>query len=199
VNLIDESGLECGGADRPYCQALKITEPYRRANAQQMLGLRLDVPGSSGLLHEGDVLTLDISFPTYDSYLHVSYLDRSGRVGHVIPGNQQLWPAGAAHYVQETLYEIAEPYGIEAILAIATEQPLFPSARPRFEQTSTYLNALRQALTNLNADHPDTRIAANLLLVRTAPRVAATSDPVRGYAALARDSDMANDRAHTEG
>ena len=111
VNVVDESGLACDGGDQLYCEALEITAPYRQANTQQVLGLRLDVAASDGLLHEGDVLTLDISFPTYDFYLHVAYMDRGGRVDHLIPGTDQLWPAHAAHYVEETLYVIGEPFG----------------------------------------------------------------------------------------
>ena len=76
----------------------------------------------------------------------------------------------AAHYVEETLYVIGEPLGTQAILAIASEQPLFPNPRPNFERTSSYLSALRQALARLKADNPEMRIAANLILVRTAPR-----------------------------
>ena len=93
MNVVDESGLACDGGDQLYCEALEITAPYRQANTQQVLGLRLDVAASDGLLHEGDVLTLDISFPTYDFYLHVAYMDRGGRVDHLIPGTDQLWPA----------------------------------------------------------------------------------------------------------
>lgn len=175
VDVVDESGLACDGADELYCEALEITAPYRRANTQQALGLRLDIADTDGLLYEGDTLTLDISFPTYDSYLHVAYLDRTGRTDHLIPGNAQLWPAHAAHYVEETLYVVGEPFGIQALLAIASEQPLFSRPRPNFERTTTYLGALRQALTELKADHPESRIAANLILVRTAPRPGTTS------------------------
>ena len=33
------------------------------------------------MLREGDPLDLDITFPAYDSYLHVAYIQRSGLVG----------------------------------------------------------------------------------------------------------------------
>lgn len=198
VNVVDENGLACDGADQLYCEALEITAPYRQANMQQVLGLRLDVAATNGLLHGGDILTLDISFPTYDSYLHVAYLDRSGRVDPVIPGNKQLWPAHAANYVEETPHEIGEPYGIEAILAIATERPLFSTPRPKLERGTAYLSALRQALANLKADNPETRIAANLILVRTEPRAPATSASARGSAVSDRHTHMV-DRTYEEG
>ena len=172
---VDESGLACDGADQAYCELLEIVAPYREANTRQAFGLRLDVKTVDGLLYDGDLLVLDISFPTYNSYLHVAYLDRAGRVDPVIAGNQQIWPAQAANFVEETPHEIGEPFGVEAIVAIASEQPLFPRSRPRFERTSTYLSALREALADLQAEHPGTRIAATVILVRTAPRGDTTS------------------------
>ncbi|HEX5078879.1 MAG TPA: hypothetical protein VFV80_06970, partial [Geminicoccaceae bacterium] len=175
VASVDENGLACDGADQPYCEALQITAPYREANTLQAFGLRLDVRTTDGVLYGGDIVVLDISFPTYDSYLHVAYLDRAGRVDTLIPGNQQIWPAQAANFVEETAHAIGEPFGVEAIVAIASEQPLFRRARPRSERASTYLSALRQALADLQAEHPGMRIAANVILLRTAPRDDATS------------------------
>jgi hypothetical protein len=103
-------------------------------------------------------------------------------------GNTQLWPARAAHYVQETSYEIAEPFGTEMILAVATAQPLFPTARPRFEPVRSYLDALRRSLAELQAENPGTLIAVDAVFVHTEPRPPATSAAWQGGSDLPTDS-----------
>jgi hypothetical protein len=166
--------LECAGADAAYCEARDLIARFEEANRQQELGLALEAVGGAMLL-EGDPLNLDISFPSYDSFLHVAYIQRSGEVGHILPGHGQLWPARAANYVERTGYEVAPPYGVEMILALATEEPLFSPPRPQFEPAEAFLEALRQRLAELTASDPDTRIAVSHLLVTTAPRGATTA------------------------
>jgi len=159
--------LECAGADAAYCEAQELIAPFEAADRQQ--GLALTTVGGA-LLLDGDPLELDISFPAYASYLHVAYIQRSGLVGHILPGHGQVWPARAAHYVERTGYDIAPPYGVEMILALATEEPLFTPPRPQFEEAETFLPALRQRLAELAASAPGTSIAASHVLVTTAPR-----------------------------
>jgi hypothetical protein len=166
--------LECAGADAAYCEARELIARFEEANQQQDLGLALKAVGGDMLL-EGDPLNLDISFPVYDSFLHVAYIQRSGLVGHILPGHGQVWPARATNYVERTGYDIGPPYGVEMILALATEQPLFSPPRPQFEPAEAFLAALRQRLAELTANEPQTGIAASHLLVTTAPRSATTS------------------------
>lgn len=165
------AGLDCAGDDRAYCQALEIIGPYQKANQQQGLGLAIRTAGGEGTtLTEGDVLTFDLNFPIFESYLHVAYLQRSGVVGQVIPGADRIWPANVQHYIEPTDYQIAPPYGVEMILALTTSQPLFPTARPRFESVEDYLAALRQRLAQLAAADPGGHIAADHWLIETRPR-----------------------------
>jgi hypothetical protein len=166
--------LNCATADAAYCEARDLIARFEEANRQQELGLALTTVGGAMLL-EGDPLNLDISFPNYDSFLHVAYIQRSGEVGHILPGHGQLWPARAANYVERTGYDIAPPYGTEMILALATEEPLFSPPRPQFEDAEAFLDALRQRLAELTARDPGMRIAASHLLVTTAPRSATTT------------------------
>ena len=151
------------------CAALEIIAPFADANRQQGLGLALSTVGGATLF-EGDPLTLNVTFPTYNSFLHVAYIQLSGVVGHILPGAGQIWPANAKHYIERTDYEIAPPYGTEVILALATEQPLFATPRPEFEATEVFLAALRERLADLTATDPGTRIAADRVLVTTGPR-----------------------------
>ena len=166
-----DAALDCAGADRAYCEAREIIAPYQQANSQQGPGLQLKtLAGAGAALTEGDVLSFDVSFPNFNSYLHVAYFQRSGVVGNVLAGNAPVWPANVQHQVERTDYEIAPPYGVEMILAIATQQPLFPTPRPQFEPAANYLAALRQRLAELAATDPGTRIAADHLLIATRPR-----------------------------
>jgi hypothetical protein len=90
-------------------------------------------------------------------------------VGHILPDAPQARPAGGAHPIRDTGYEIAEPFGLEMIVAIATEEPLFEEVRPRFEPAEDYLPDLRARLEELRASDPEQKIAANLVLVTTVP------------------------------
>jgi len=161
--------LDCAAADAAYCEARDLIARFEEANREQELGLDLSPVGGAMLL-EGAPLDLDISFPSYDSFLHVAYIQRSGLVGHILPGHGQVWPARAANYVERTGYDIAPPYGVEMILALATEEPLFAPPRPQFEPAEAFLEALRQRLAELTANDAQPRIAASHVLVTTAPR-----------------------------
>jgi eukaryotic-like serine/threonine-protein kinase len=148
---------------------LEIMAPYWEANREQQLGLTIDAAGGSTRLEEGSELTLDLGLPDFDSYVEVSYFQRDGTVGHILPDTSEAWPAGGTHPIRDTGYEIAEPFGLEMIVAIATEEPLFAQPRPRFEPTEDYLPDLRARLEELRASDASQRIAANLVLVTTVP------------------------------
>jgi hypothetical protein len=161
--------LDCEDRDRAYCTMLEITAPYREANRERQLGLRISPAGGSSRLEEGSELALDLGLPNYESYVEVSYLQRDGTVGHILPATSEPWPAGGAHPIRNTGYEIAEPFGLEMIVAIATEEPLFAEVRPRFEPAEDYLVDLRARLEQLRASDPEQRIAASQVLVTTVP------------------------------
>jgi hypothetical protein len=163
------ASLECEGRDRAYCTMLEIMAPYWEANREQQLGLTIDTAGGSTRLVENTELTLDLGLPDFDSYVEVSYFQRDGTVGHILPDAPQARPAGGAHPIRDTGYEIAEPFGLEMIVAIATEEPLFEEVRPRFEPAEDYLPDLRARLEELRASDPEQKIAANLVLVTTVP------------------------------
>lgn len=169
-----EVALDCAGADAVFCEARALIAPFEAANREQGLGLALGTVGGATLV-ESDQLALDISFPNFDSFLHVAYIQRSGVVGNILPGGGQVWPANAAHYVERTRYNIAPPYGVEMILALATREPLFATPRPEFEEAGDFLAALRQRLAELTADDPAARIGASHVLVTTRPREALAS------------------------
>jgi hypothetical protein len=167
--------LECEGRDRAYCEMLEITAPYEEANRSQGFGLSIVPAGDRTRLEEGTELALDLRLPSFDSYVEVSYLQRDGTVGHILPASSERWPAGDTYPIRDTGYEIAEPFGLEMIVAIATEEPLFPPSRPRFEPIETYLADLRQRLLELRAAYPDGRIATGHVFVTTGPAASGSS------------------------
>lgn len=162
-----EDGLDCQGADSAYCRLLEITAPYREANRQQQLGLAIEPAGGSTTLEEGSALALSLGLPTYDAHVGVSYLQRDGTVGHILASSSRSFSAGGEHAIDDTGYQIAEPFGREVVVAIATESPLFAEPRPPFEPIESYLAALRERLAELQAS--DQRIAAAHVLVTTVP------------------------------
>jgi hypothetical protein len=161
--------LDCAAADAPFCEARELIAEFEEANRRQDLGLALTTVGGATLF-DGDPLALDVSFPNYASFLHVAYIQRSGVVGHILPGGGRLWPANAQNYVERTGYDIAPPYGVELILALATEKPLFVDPRPEFEAAEVFLAALRRRLAEVTTTEPGTRIAASHVLVTTETR-----------------------------
>jgi hypothetical protein len=46
----------------------------------------------------------------------------------------------------ETLYEVAAPYGSNLVVATTSAEPLFKAPRPQLEQAGDYLGALRAAM-----------------------------------------------------
>jgi len=167
---IDGQELDCAGVDRFYCDALEITASYREINQRRELGLDIETLDGGTTLVEGSLFGLAIDLPTFDSFLTVSYLQRDGTVGHVLDGTGQPWPANAQELLQDTGYEIAEPYGLEMVVAVASEVPLFPEPRPRFESAPAFLAALLERLNAIRIEHPDAQIAATHLFVTTRPR-----------------------------
>lgn len=159
--------LECAGVDEAYCRLVEMLEPYREANEEQQYGLAIAPVDGQTVLEEGTELALDLGLPGFEAYIDVAYVQRDGSVGHILPGASRPWPAYGRRYVQDTGYEIAEPFGLEMIVAIATEVPVFPEDRPRFESAETYLADLGRRLEELRAAEPNRRIVASHVFVRT--------------------------------
>jgi hypothetical protein len=157
--------LDCATVDKTFCAVLEITDPYRRANLEQGLGLEAKrLEAGNPLVERGD-LGLDISLPNYDAYLAVSYFLRDGTVHHVLPGRNWRWPANAREFVGDSGLGTDQSGNVEMVVAVASEVPLFASPRPPAEAAESYLADLRRRLAEMSGGDESAQIAASLLVI----------------------------------
>jgi hypothetical protein len=160
----------CGVGNKTFCAVLEITDPYRRANVEQGLGLEAKRIEAGNPLVDGSALGLDISLPSYDAYLALSYFLRDGTVHHVVPGRNWAWPANAREFIGVPVFGKDGSANVEMVVAVASDVPLFGSPRPPAEAAETYLADLRRRLAEMSdADEP-AQIAATLLVITPTPQ-----------------------------
>jgi hypothetical protein len=159
---------DCTIADKTFCAVLEVTDPYRRANEEQGLGLEVKRIEAGNPLVEGSDLGLDISLPDYDAYLAVSYFLRDGTVYHVLSGRYWRWPANAREFVGDPGLGTDQSGNVEMVVAVASDLPLFASPRPPAEAAESYLADLRRRLAEMSGD--SAQIAASLLVITPAPQ-----------------------------
>ena len=160
----------CGVGNKTFCAVLEITDPYRRANEEQGLGLEAKRIEAGNPLVDGSALGLDISLPSYDAYLALSYFLRDGTVHHVVPGRNWAWPANAREFIGVPVFGKDGSANVEMVVAVASDVPLFGSPRPPAEAAETYLADLRRRLAEMShADEP-AQIAATLLVITPTPQ-----------------------------
>jgi hypothetical protein len=152
--------LDCTIADKRFCAVLEVTDPYRRANEEQGLGLEVRRIEAGNPLVEGSDLGLDISLPGYEAYLALSYFLRDGSVHHVLPGRNWPWPAHAREFIG-----VPAIGDVEMVVAVASDVPLFATPRPPAEAAKTYLAELRGRLAELSGANGVAQIAASLLVI----------------------------------
>lgn len=162
------------GFEGPYCDALDLLRPFADPFGEAPSGLSLALAGDRLRLVLGDLLTVRIGMPRFPAYLRVSYFTHDGEVVHLHPSTAdgaRSFAAGSRVSLGDPAeggqrWEIGPPYGTEMIVAVASERPLFETAREDFETSAAYLAALRERL----ADGRAGRIAARVLMVEVAER-----------------------------
>lgn len=170
ASLVDETTrtllatLDCQGNDWHYCEIVKLTAPYRKLNIEKTFGLTVNTAESFASQDIGSDLKLDINLPNFPSYLHVIYVEQRGMIDHIV-SSSALWPADLSHRFQDTGHLISGPSGLAMIVAIVSEQPLFPPGQLDKEEAKGYLNRLEQRLAEIDASGDESRIAASHLLI----------------------------------
>jgi hypothetical protein len=160
--------LECPIPDKIFCEVLDVTGPYRRANQEQNLGLAVDVIEGGNPLLSGSDLGFDVSLPGYDAYLTVSFFLKDGTVHHVLSGSDRRWPADAREFVGDAGLSAEDRRSVELVVALASDVPVFPSARPSSEAAELYLSDLRERLFEISNGGAPAQIAASLIVVTPA-------------------------------
>jgi hypothetical protein len=160
--------LECPIDDKVFCELLAVTDPYRRANQERDLGLAVDpIEGSNALLSGSD-LGFDVSLPSYDAYLTVSFFLKDGTVYHVLSGSDRRWPANAREFVGDAGLSADDRGSIEMVVALASDVLVFSAPRPPSETAELYLSDLRKRLAEISNGGSPAQIAASLLIVTPA-------------------------------
>ncbi|KJK20582.1 protein kinase [Burkholderiaceae bacterium 16] len=156
------------------CDVIKLIGPYwsgRRAG-DALTTIRTRASGAQ--LTEGTPLIVDITTPSYDTYVYVDYYMADGKVVHMVPSQRakaNQAPAGY-HATIGSLgdWMIAKPFGTELIVLLTTPAPLFDALRPEVESRQDYLRALERQLGPMAAKHGDDHIGADAVQISTKAR-----------------------------
>ena len=156
----------------PYCQALGLLN-----------GLPSEVATPPGLApnkdsleyREGDPLIVTGTMTAdYGGYLYVDYIDSAGNVVHLLPTPQRpdnsvaagesviLGTDPAEAERGERYYVMGPPFGRNMLIAMATEEPLFPGPRPEVEDARRYFSDLETALNAVGSSGAATHLFLTL-------------------------------------
>lgn len=138
-----------------FCKALDIVDslPDRR-------GLSLTVPKGDWI--EGQLLTLTFKAPDFNAYISIDYLTSDGKVLHVrqpVPG---LVPKGATRRPRPG-FEASAPFTPDMALMIASGEPFWNEARPRWEPAIEYLKQLEVKIDTAKGSYRDVAAEARFV------------------------------------
>jgi serine/threonine-protein kinase len=153
--------------DGPYCP---VVVALRSVLAGPAEAPRVVVDGRMPL-RRGELLRFDVTMPDWPAHLYVAYFMKSGEVANLVPSERRA--PGARVRLGDPApgfpgWEVAEPFGTDLMVVVASEQPLFPSARPFVEAQESYLAALSAALEG--ARRQGARVLVRPVVVETADR-----------------------------
>ncbi len=121
-------------------------------------------------LTEAEPLVVDALTPGFSSHLSVHYFAADGMVVHLthqeaeMPRHPPFTDVRIGDPTDGHWLTIAEPYGRELIVALASEELLFTEPRARIEPAADYLDALEEALAAQRR-----RPIASTMIIETRP------------------------------
>ena len=139
----------------PFCDIVELAMPYHQSNKTQIDGLNATIRGQKTNMHEGELIAVDVTSPSYAAYLYVDYFVADGtEVVHLYPstsGKEVAISASKTIVVGEPTdnrlpWKVSPPFGREMVVAYASRGPLFRTRRPEVEKVNEYLPILREAL-----------------------------------------------------
>jgi serine/threonine protein kinase len=156
------------------CDMIELFSPFWLINRKLGAGTSIQAKGSNAEFEEGDNIILEIHTPSYASYLNVDYFSVDGGVIHMVPSpraRQNQAPADYKAIIGDLgEWRVGSPFGRELIAILATPEPLYKELRTEYEPQSDYLPDLRKRLNELAAKVGDSRITADILLIKTFPK-----------------------------
>ena len=157
----------------PQCETLMTMEkPLARADKPS-----ISLPKQS--YRASETLAFDVGMPGFQGYLHVAYLQADGNVVNLVESDAltlSTLPAKTALRFGDGLdgrqkFTVAEPFGNEMIVAIASKSPLFSEDRPLVETEREFLTALRKAIiARPDPGQPERVVSADFVALETKPQ-----------------------------
>ena len=136
----------------PQCEALQMfAQPLREPGG---LAARLASARPEGTLRDDDRVVLDVTMPRFPAYLYVTYLQAGGDAVHLLQPRGRvptpLTPSARLRIGEApgAGFRVAEPFGSEMIVVLASASPLFAGERPASESERDYLAAFGRALAH---------------------------------------------------
>ena len=139
-------------------------------------GLSIALPqASTRVLREGDSLLVQVTTPSFPSYLYVTYLQANGDAVHlawpegrvpkaVLPNTRITFGGGGA----QPTYRITAPVGDEIIVVVASASPLFQDELPETSIDREYLTSFRKAFLTAPRSGGGSRIVSAVAMpIRT--------------------------------
>jgi hypothetical protein len=149
------------GVDPIFCPALNTLHPFVPAfgsTAGPHLGLQM--ADGRTQLHDGEEVRVRLVMPDFPSNLRVDYVGHDGSVQHLYPqiadprnhiaaDPPHIYSAGQTVNLGNPSWQIAEPYGTDMIIAVASSHGLLDRPRPNnAEKADVYLRELQAAIDN---------------------------------------------------
>ncbi|MGZ3238077.1 MAG: DUF4384 domain-containing protein, partial [Burkholderiaceae bacterium] len=155
------------------CDVIKTFASYWIKNRQmEQGGASIHTKANNAELKEGDPLIVDITTPSYDSYVYVDYHVLDGQVAHLVPNPRakanQAPPNYTATIGSLGNWVVSKPFGNELIVLLTTPTPLFDSIRPEVESRADYLQAVEKQLEQIKAKYGSAHIAVDIVQITTA-------------------------------
>lgn len=163
----DAARLELTPFDGDFCEALDLLRPVLGAAG---VAPTVSVIGRLPLQKE-ELMRLDVQMPDWPAHLYVAYFMHSGEVANLVPSTLQQASAQVRLGEPQGSFPgwvVDEPYGTDLAVVIASDRPLFGTARPVVEPQTAYVSALAQALRNARAN--GTRVVVRPVVVETVAR-----------------------------
>ena len=168
-----------------YCPAIDAVRGDADRFGLRASGLTVGLRGGGERLLDHDAVRPVVTMPDFPAYLTLLYLTRDEQgqvwVGHLHPNRLDpgkrfaprqrvdLDPKEDDGATRGTPIAVGEPFGTDMMLAIATEQPLFPGFRAQVEPLAELMPDLNAALAT--ARRRGSRVAVNVFVLETAPRL----------------------------
>jgi hypothetical protein len=180
VRQVNRTDLHLVG--EPYCRVLELLDrpELRRSDDQSQTIAAIAQPAQSGVLtlKAGMPLALQLAGPDYPSYVYVDYFTADGRVYHLLPtaslSDHRLRPgerlAVGGRNGRGVRATIGPPFGLDIVVALASDAPLWAQARPVAESADAYLADLAAVIAEEHRREPTRRIEYSYYLIQTSEK-----------------------------